>query len=80
MTVQISGSLYSTTNKYFPVLQKIYNCLMAYCGSDDDMLSAMAFRMKLKFDKYWGDLEKINPLLFIAIVLDTRYKMKVLEF
>jgi hypothetical protein len=53
---------------------------MAYCGSDDDMLSAMAFRMKLKFDKYWGDLEKINPLLFIAIVLDTRYKMKVLEF
>jgi len=56
------------------------DCLIEYCGSDDDMLSTMAFRMKLKYDKYWGDFEKINPLLFIASVLDPRYKMKVLEF
>jgi hypothetical protein len=79
VTVQISGSLYSATNKYFPILQKVYNCLMAYCDSDDDMLSAMAFRMKLKYDKYWGDFEKINPLLFIASVLYPCYKMEVLS-
>jgi hypothetical protein len=53
---------------------------MAYCGSDDDKLSAMAFRMKLKYNKYWGDFKKINTLLFIASVLDPRYKMEVLEF
>jgi hypothetical protein len=75
VTMQISGSLYSATNKYFPILQKLYNC-----GSDDDMLSAMAYKVKLKYDKYWGDFEKINPLLFIAFVLDPCYKMEVLEF
>jgi hypothetical protein len=80
VTVQISASLYSTNNIYFSKLQKVYNCLMAYCGSDDDKLSDMAFRMKLKYDKYWGDFEKINTLLFIASVLDPRYKMEVLEF
>jgi hypothetical protein len=80
VTVHISGSLYSTTNKYFPKLEKVYNCWMAYCGSDDDMLSAMAFRIKFKYDKYWEDFEKINPLLFIAYVLDPRYKLEVLEF
>jgi hypothetical protein len=80
VTVKISGSLYSTSNMYFPILQKVYNCLTAYSGSSDDILSTMAFIMKLKYNKYWRDFEKINPSLFVASVLDPRYKMKVLQF
>ncbi|XP_062152026.1 zinc finger BED domain-containing protein RICESLEEPER 1-like [Alnus glutinosa] len=40
----------------------------------------MAIKVKMKYDKYWGDFEKINPLLFVASVLDPRYKMVILEF
>jgi hypothetical protein len=40
----------------------------------------MANRMKVKYDKYWGDVEKINPLLFVASLLDPRYKMIALEY
>ena len=31
-------------------------------------------------DKYWGHLNNINLMLFVAIVLDPRYKLDALEF
>ncbi|CAL1396092.1 unnamed protein product [Linum trigynum] len=36
----------------------------------------MARRMKAKHDKYWGTFDDINPLLFIDVVLDPRYKLE----
>ncbi|WOG86528.1 hypothetical protein DCAR_0205739 [Daucus carota subsp. sativus] len=36
----------------------------------------MAVKMKLKCDKYWGNIEKQNMLLYVAVVLDPRYKLK----
>ena len=36
--------------------------------------------MKEKYDKYWGDIDKINLLMFVACVLDLRKKLKYLEF
>ena len=30
----------------------------------------------MKYKKYWGNIEKMNLLLFVAIVLDPRYKIK----
>lgn len=40
----------------------------------------MATKMKSKYDKYWGDPDHINPMLFLAVVLDPRYKLKYLKF
>ncbi|KAF5932160.1 hypothetical protein HYC85_028331 [Camellia sinensis] len=40
----------------------------------------MAVNMKAKFDKYWGDGDKINLLLYVAVVLDPRKKLKYLNF
>ncbi|KAL6602773.1 hypothetical protein ACP70R_043134 [Stipagrostis hirtigluma subsp. patula] len=48
-------------------------------GNDCDW-SAMAARMKEKFDKYWGNVAVPNPLLFMAVALDPRFKLKYLEF
>jgi hypothetical protein len=74
VTVQISGSLYSTSNIYFSILQKVYNCLTKYCDSDNILLSAMTIRIKMKYDKYWGDFEKITPccLLLQCLIHVTR--------
>jgi hypothetical protein len=52
VTIEISGSLYSTSNNYFNILQNVYNTLIEYCESDDDLLSSIAIRMKMKYDKY----------------------------
>ncbi|CAN6555737.1 unnamed protein product [Malus baccata var. baccata] len=42
-------------------------------------LQSVATSMKLKFDKHWGDIEKVNHILFVAQALDPRYKFEMLE-
>jgi hypothetical protein len=79
-TIHMSGSTYSTSNLFFETLQNVFHCLVDYCESDDYLLSSMARKMKVKYDKYWGDFEAINPLLWVAVVLDPRYKVSVLEY
>uniref|UniRef100_A0A803MIS5 BED-type domain-containing protein n=1 Tax=Chenopodium quinoa TaxID=63459 RepID=A0A803MIS5_CHEQI len=49
-------------------------------SSDDMDMCLMACRMKEKYEKYWGDPEKINLLIFIAVVLDPRYKLDYVEW
>ncbi|XP_073017778.1 zinc finger BED domain-containing protein RICESLEEPER 2-like [Primulina eburnea] len=48
--------------------------------SDDLDVYAMGMRMRKKFDKYWGEPEKVNKLLYIAVVLDPRHKLDFVEF
>jgi len=40
----------------------------------------MAEKMKAKHDKYWGSIKNINMMIFIAVVLDPRYKLKFVEW
>ncbi|XP_019194888.1 PREDICTED: zinc finger BED domain-containing protein RICESLEEPER 2-like [Ipomoea nil] len=41
-----------------------------------DWLSEMGSHMKQKFEKYWGDPEKMNFLIFYATILDPRDKIE----
>lgn len=36
--------------------------------------------MKAKYDKYWGDVEKMNMLILVAIVLNPRHKMQFVRW
>ena len=36
--------------------------------------------MRRKFEKYWGNGDNINCLLFVAVVLDPRYKLDYLKY
>ena len=36
--------------------------------------------MKSKFDKYYGDVDKMNYLIFISNILDPTDKLEYLEF
>ena len=36
--------------------------------------------MKKKYGKYWGSIDNINLMLFIAIVLDPRYKLNFVKY
>jgi hypothetical protein len=77
VTLRMSDTLYATSNLHFQVLSSVHEHLKSYCQNGDMLLSNMAQRMKVK---YWGDIEKVNRLLFVAILLDPRYKLAVVEF
>jgi hypothetical protein len=80
VTLKISGSMYSTSNLFFDILCFVHSYLIEYFKSSNPLLSTIVNRMKVKYDKYWGDVEKINPLLFVASLLDPCYKMIALEY
>ncbi|XP_050876751.1 zinc finger BED domain-containing protein RICESLEEPER 1-like [Lathyrus oleraceus] len=48
--------------------------------SSDNLLGKMAENMKAKYENYWGDVKKMNILLFVAVVLDPRHKMQFVRW
>lgn len=78
--MQIFGSKYTTANLYFNELLKLHFRLQNSCVNSKELLYVMARRMKTKYDKYWGNIDKINRLLFVTVILGTRYKLIVLKF
>jgi hypothetical protein len=80
VTMLLSGSLYVTSNMYFQEICGIQAHLQAFSESGDYVLSAMAEKMKMKYNKYWGDLDRVNLMLFIAVVLDPRTKLDSLDY
>ena len=61
-------------------MSDLYCVLDDWIKSSDDSMINMGINMKAKFDKYWGDIEKMNFLIFFANILDPISKLKYLEF
>ena len=83
VTIRLSGSLYVTSNTVFHEISTIQNCIRKYSsvtGPENLLLHEMATKMQEKYDKYWGKSEKTNLFLYVAFVLDPRYKMKSLMY
>ncbi|KAG8489267.1 hypothetical protein CXB51_017287 [Gossypium anomalum] len=80
VTLRISGTSYVTSNNFFDKLSEIDILLRnAQLNSNVDF-NVMAIKMKEKYDKYWGDIDKMNFLMSVACVLDPSQKLKYLEF
>ncbi|KAJ9562424.1 hypothetical protein OSB04_007584 [Centaurea solstitialis] len=60
MTIRISGSLYITANCYLTEICDLGYLLSEMMGSQNLVEKNMGIKMKEKFDKYWGDPEKMN--------------------
>lgn len=43
--------------------------------SGNALLVGMTGVIKIKFKKYWGDVTKINILLYVVIILDPQFKL-----
>ncbi|KAK8928487.1 hypothetical protein KSP39_PZI017404 [Platanthera zijinensis] len=78
-TKLFSGSAYVTSNSFFEQAFFLEHALITWSASTNIHHKAMALRMKEKFDKYWGNIHKMNILLVIAIVMDPRYKLEYLR-
>lgn len=80
LTLRVSGSLYVTSNVHFHEIGELSCVLKTLTESDDFCLRMMAKKMKAKFDKYWGAPEKMNKMIFIACVIDPRFKFDYVDF
>ena len=79
-TKNFFGSLYVTSNTFFDEMFVIQENIAHLIKSQNHLLKNMATKMEAKFEKYWGKGDKINQLLYVAMVLDPRRKMRFLKF
>ncbi|XP_019184686.1 PREDICTED: zinc finger BED domain-containing protein RICESLEEPER 2-like [Ipomoea nil] len=75
MTIRISGSLYVTSNTFFSEISDLY-CILNGMVETDGAVKRMGTNMKAKFEKYWGDINKMNCMIFFENILDPRDKLE----
>lgn len=77
VTNAFSGSLYPTSNIFYPYIVGVKLAIKRAMTSDSDHYKEMGEAMLEKFDKYW---EEKNNAMVIATVFDPRYKMNYIEW
>lgn len=70
LTVRISGSFYVTSNSFLSEISDLCCILNDWKGSMDSETRHLSDSMKMKFNKYWGDAENMNKIVFWANVFD----------
>uniref|UniRef100_A0A3Q7G771 hAT-like transposase RNase-H fold domain-containing protein n=1 Tax=Solanum lycopersicum TaxID=4081 RepID=A0A3Q7G771_SOLLC len=79
LTLKISGSQYVTSDLHFLEICQVGVYLNQFISNEDQVFAKIAKNMKEKFDKYCGDAEKMNKMVFIPGVLDPRHKYSTLH-
>ena len=79
MTLRISSSQYVTANTFFSKIADLFCILIDWKQFDDLYMRSMRLSMKIKFDKYWGDPDKMNYLIFISYIMDLRDKLEYFQ-
>ncbi|KAE8683985.1 hypothetical protein F3Y22_tig00111164pilonHSYRG00067 [Hibiscus syriacus] len=80
ITEKVSGMKYVTSSQYFNEHVLALITFKKMRDSGDLMLGMMAEKMKVKYDKYWGNVKNMNMLIFVAAVLDPRNKFRFVEW
>uniref|UniRef100_A0A803NEX3 Zinc finger BED domain-containing protein RICESLEEPER 2-like n=1 Tax=Chenopodium quinoa TaxID=63459 RepID=A0A803NEX3_CHEQI len=79
LTKRVSGSHYVTANKGLGEIASMYDMLNSWEQSEDLNFQAMAIAMKKKFDQYWGNVDKMNKFIYVALLLDPHSKLVIVE-
>ncbi|KAL4388635.1 hypothetical protein GQ457_09G019360 [Hibiscus cannabinus] len=73
-TLKVSGSLHVTSNSYVLRIFGVRDLISSCCCYGSESIREMAHQMKVKHDKYWGHVDNLNILMFVALLLDPRHK------
>jgi hypothetical protein len=65
-TIRLSGSLYVTSASYMEEVFTIGKGINKHMRSTNKYIMETTNKMKIKFNKYWGDPDTLNILLLIA--------------
>ncbi|CAN1298326.1 Putative AC transposase [Linum perenne] len=84
LTLVASGSSYVTSHLFVREMGKVSFHIRQMEASEDETTRNMASRMSKKLGKYWsekdGRNDRLNKLVYIALVLDPRHKMEYPKF
>lgn len=80
LTLRISAPFHLTSNVAYHEIDTTGLLLREWTKSSNKDVKAIGDKMQLIYDKYWGNLEEMNKLIFVAIVVDPRYKLKFLQY
>ena len=69
-TLQFSCANYVTSNSFFLKLMSIHDTIELEHEKDSYLLRKMVDYMNNKFEKYWGNFDNMNHLLYVGLVLD----------
>jgi hypothetical protein len=72
-----SGTKYPAANLYFLVIAMIYVSLKKDLAGEDEHKKLIATQIISKFEKYWFEFSEV---LAIAVILDTRYKLYLINY
>jgi hypothetical protein len=73
----VYGSDYPTVNLFLPEVWRMKDVIDKKSFHENECIRAMAQKMKIKFDKYWGEC---NLLMSVGAILDPRCKMMLIKF
>lgn len=73
----LTSHSYPTANVFFPEVSKIQTELTNASLSQDPLVRDLTKPLKDKFDRYWNDCCLV---LAMAVVMDPRFKLKLVEF
>uniref|UniRef100_A0A803N208 hAT-like transposase RNase-H fold domain-containing protein n=1 Tax=Chenopodium quinoa TaxID=63459 RepID=A0A803N208_CHEQI len=74
-----NGKLRAESNKGLGEIASMYDMLNSWEQSEDLNFQAMAIAMKKKFDKYRGNVDKMNKFIYVALLLDPHSKLVIVE-
>lgn len=67
----------ATANIYFPEICHLHIQMIEWCRNPDEFIRSIALKMKSKFDEHWS---KCKLSLAFAVILDPRFKMKLVDY
>ena len=79
-TKKFSGSLYVTANTFFNDMFVIQENISRFNKSQNHLLKTWQLKWNLSLISIGGKGDKINHLLYMAVVLDPRKKLTFLKF
>ena len=77
VTEFFSSHKYPTANMYFTLVRELKIALNEWSLSSNEMISTMTKSMLAKFNSYQAN---VSVVMAVAVILDPRYKIKLLEF
>ncbi|KAG8482803.1 hypothetical protein CXB51_024369 [Gossypium anomalum] len=80
LTLNVSGSLHVTSHSLFEVLTDVHCLFDGWQDCGDLEIISMTSKMRDKYNKYWGEGNKINMLVYLTVIFYPRCKMSFLDF
>ncbi|KAL1134124.1 hypothetical protein V6Z11_A12G085200 [Gossypium hirsutum] len=77
---RVSESLHVTSHSLFEVLTDVHCIFDGWQDCGDLDIISMTSKMREKYNKYWGEGNKVNMLVYLAVIFDPRCKMIFLNF